>query len=341
MRTEKVLGSLKLGRLLGVGNQDVSYQPLRQCRLYVGERAVSFLMPQNPYSDTLGGQYKYQKIARLFLGRQVARQVKADEIRVDDARRAGRQIAMCPLDLKPFKYEHRTVAEKAKCRPLIPSVYKYDRAVGIEIECFGPELKQAWLPTWVRTAQDGSICAADGTEAVELRILVPRSLLEVRLFKVCEILKWHRVNSSCGLHVHLDARAWGAEEAKRRGKRILKWLTMLQELVPTSRRNNSYAELNWSETKRYKAVNFTSYTKHQTIEVRLHSGTVDFNKIIAWVRLLEVLMVCPPPSKAGSTMDALNKLPLTDFDRAYWMNRHRQLNPGQYTGALTATTETE
>jgi hypothetical protein len=110
------------------------------------------------------------------------------------------------------------------------------------------------------------------------------------------------------------------------------WLIALKEFVPESRRNNNdYCALSFSETNRYRAVNFTAFRKFKTLEIRLHSGTVDYTKIIAWIRLLELLFVLHGKPKGGAQgIAALSQLPLTEYERSYWTKRHQQLNPGQY-----------
>ena len=119
-------------------------------------------------------------------------------------------------------------------------------------------------------------------------------------------------------------------------------LIALKEFVPESRRNNTdYAALSFSETNRYRAVNFTAFRKYKTLEIRLHSGTVDYTKIIAWIRLCELLFVINTKPKSGAEgVAALSQLPLTEYERSYWLKRHQQLNPGHYNSS-TPSTETE
>jgi len=100
------------------------------------------------------------------------------------------------------------------------------------------------------------------------------------------------VNKTCGLHVHLDMRDL-LNEGKRTTTRVhnlVQCLPFLSSLVPESRRSNSFCKLGKtdrnSSDRRYYAINTESMKKHKTIEVRLHSGTVEFEKITNWVKLL-------------------------------------------------------
>ena len=225
---------------------------------------------------------------------------------------------------------------------LTPNTFKYERAVGIEIECLRPCGRQVALPLWSRSSGDGSIRTIPNTDAVEYKLLLKRSELELRLHKFCALITDHKVNTSCGLHVHLDCRGRTAEDVRAIAKRMTAWLIALKEFVPESRRNNSdYAALSFSETNRYRAVNFVAFSKYKTLEIRLHSGTVDYTKIIAWVRLCELLFVLPTKPKAGAQgVAALAQLPLPEYERGYWLKRHAQLNPRQY-NSTTPSTEIE
>ena len=101
-----------------------------------------------------------------------------------------------------------------------------------------------------------------------------------------------KVNKSCGLHVHLDCRKYTEPEVIEQAKKFGYTLDVLERLVPKSRRDNNYCKLEVGTPSgdRYKAINLASYRERQTIEVRLHSGTTDFNKIINWARLMHGIL---------------------------------------------------
>jgi len=233
--------------------------------------------------------------------------------------------------------------EKIRAKPLTPDVYKYDRAIGIEIECYGEFLKDK-LPYWAREGEDGSL----SENGVEFRLLLKRSELELRLNKFTNLIKGtHTVNKTCGLHVHLDCRGRSKDEVLKLAKKLDKWLYALREFVPESRRGLSNSGRNFcafgispSGNDRYRAVNMRAYYDKKTLEIRLHSGTTDYTKIISWIRLLETLMVIKAPPSGVEGVAALSLIPLCEYERSYWLKRHQELNPRIY-ASTTPSTESE
>jgi len=223
--------------------------------------------------------------------------------------------------------------KRIKSMNLSPVEYKYDRAIGVEIECYGNFLYDK-LPIWAREKNDGSLDSG----GVEFAILLKRSELEMRLHKFCNTICNHKVNKRCGLHVHLDQRNKTEKEVIKLAKHLNKWLFALREFLPVSRRDNRFCKfgvtnnMNNSEN-RYKAVNVCSFPKYKTLEIRIHSGTTDYTKIISWIRLLELLSVLTSKPK-GEGVCALSQLPLSEYEKSYWLKRHQQLNPSQYSSAI-------
>lgn len=230
-------------------------------------------------------------------------------------------------------------------RNLTPKEFRYDRAVGVEMECFGAvdsDTLASALPSWARVGQDGSIRPQDGTNGHEVRALLVRREMEPRLFRLCHVMRAHdlKVNASCGMHIHLDQRGESKDTVTKRARVMDAWLCQLQELVPASRRANNYCRFGVSATDRYRAVNLTAFGKYQTLEIRLHSGTVDYTKILAWIRLCELLAALSKKPKAGGCIATLEQLPLASHDLAYWRARHQELNPAMYSTS-GATSEQE
>lgn len=230
------------------------------------------------------------------------------------------------------QYGTEHLYEKIKQWGLTPKNFKYEKAIGIEIECFSSqEIPKEELPFWVRATNDGSIRADSGNE-IEFRILAPREKMESRLYTFCQTLNKYefKVNRTCGLHVHFDFRGREAEDVKKEARKLTKWLKTLKELVPSSRRTNNYCRLNISSTDRYRAVNICSFSEHGSLEVRFHSGTTDFTKIVNWIRLIEAIFQKKHKPKNEDCIQALMELPLTRDEIHYWINRHKQLNPKLY-----------
>lgn len=239
--------------------------------------------------------------------------------------------------------EHQTARQRIMARPLTPDSFKYDRALGVEIELTsslkGDEIIKA-LPIWCRRAEDGSLRSSEGRGYThEIRALFLRSQMEPRLHRLCTLLSNLdcAVNKSCGLHVHLDMRGETRVDVKKRATMMATWLQALQELVPPSRRTNDYCKWGISERDRYHAVNFVAFEKYRTLEIRLHSGTIDYTKILAWIRLCELLAAVRHKPKAGGCIATLEQLPLASHDLAYWRSRHQQINPHMYSNQGTTS----
>jgi hypothetical protein len=237
-------------------------------------------------------------------------------------------------------------ARLIELRPHRKGLYAYDRALGIEIEGTAPmdrgQLTDA-LPYYTQAVSDNSIRVVnENHEPHEIRMLLNRATFDPRLHRVCNALSaaGFRTNKTCGLHVHMDARHLQMIARKKIQKSMTAWLKLLIELVPESRRNNTYCKLDLA-SGRYCAVSVETGGKN-TIEVRLHSSTIDQNKITMWIRLIELLAVLPAPArKLTTTLVGLESLPLCEWDKTYWRSRHRQLNPGQYPVTPASTDASE
>ncbi len=230
-------------------------------------------------------------------------------------------------------YGLQKIYDKIKQWNLDPVQFKYQKAIGVEIESFSTkQIPNNEIPFWVRATGDGSIVPEGGSNGVEWRVLTPRDRMEGRLHSFCKLLHKYdfKVNRSCGMHVHFDFRGWDEENVIKEARKLNKWLKTLKELVPSSRRANSYARLNISRNDRYRAVNVCSFSEHGSLEVRLHSGTTDFTKIVNWIRLIEAIFQKKGKPQNEDCIQALMELPLTREEILYWINRHKELNPKLY-----------
>lgn len=240
-----------------------------------------------------------------------------------------------------------TVEQKMRRCNFVPQSFRYEKAIGLELEGFSThdhETLSANLPHWVRVVGDGSIRPNSSAESpAEIKAVFPRSMLEPRLYRLAAKLKTlgMKCNKSCGLHVHFDMRGRTSADVLKIAKRVDKWLRALQELVPASRRDQNYCKfgVSTSGSDRYRAVNFCSFSKYQTLEIRLHSATFDYAKVLSWVRLCELLIALRSNPKDADCLGTLGQLPLMDYELSYWKARHRALNPAQYTNQDGSTTE--
>lgn len=191
----------------------------------------------------------------------------------------------------------------------------FNRKFGVEIEAFGVSrsslvsaLQAAGLGNW-RVAHDGSI---RGTETFELvsPILVGMDGL-AQLERVCQILEAKRakVNKSCGLHIHFEARSFSLASWKNLFSNYANLEGVIDTMMPESRRGNTnyycgsitgYKEqVEQTSTidqlirvlpTRYFKLNTKSFTEHGTVEFRQHSGTIEYAKISNWILFLHGLV---------------------------------------------------
>lgn len=202
----------------------------------------------------------------------------------------------------------------------------FDRKFGVEIEAYGAEKnKIARLITaagvecivegynhstrrhW-KVVSDGSLNGENSFELVS-PILEGQAGME-ELSKVCEVLETARVkiNKSCGLHIHFDACNFGLTQVKNMLHNYAAFEHEIDSFMPNSRRanNNTYCksiigfdarieransiqQLAGVFSSRYFKMNLQSYSRHNTIEFRQHSGTVEFMKISNWILFLHNL----------------------------------------------------
>jgi hypothetical protein len=236
-----------------------------------------------------------------------------------------------------------TFKDRMDARALTPVAFMYDKSLGIEIETVTPvnhEKAATLVPSFVRCGQDGSIRGMDGNNpdqrnwfGIEYRLLIKRSDMEGRIVRAVESISkmGAKVNKSCGLHVHFDMRDKTEDQVVALREHMVKWFRHLMELLPASRRDNQYCRLENPDRAHWAGISVDSYKKHKTIEVRLHSATLNPIKIIRWIQLIETVMAASftPPGKP-SVADTLKMLNLSEADRTFWLKRHQQLNPQLY-----------
>lgn len=133
-----------------------------------------------------------------------------------------------------------------------------------------------------------------------------------------------KVNRSCGLHVHMGISELTVKQVRNICKNYVRSETLLDQLMPASRRaNNNHFCYGWTdktvselfremdaaqeidgiakvlkfepyygETRadRYCKVNLTAFARQGTIEFRQHAGTVNAQKAIAWIDLLDAMI---------------------------------------------------
>ena len=113
--------------------------------------------------------------------------------------------------------------------------------------------------------------------------------------KICQALAGNsKTNNSCGMHVHVDMRG---RNPKRAYKNLFEAQPILYAMCPSYRLQKDgysvpttdylpFEEKGAKECVRYSGINKASFNLHKTLEVRIHSGTLNASKIIFWAKLL-------------------------------------------------------
>lgn len=241
--------------------------------------------------------------------------------------------------LKPGTYlkANEVLKSKEAFRKKAPT--SNSKHFGIELEFFcladqgtlAAKLNEVGVSKFVHLKSDGSIKPKQGYHAHELTICVDDTSLHHVMVNVCAALASFdaQVNKSCGMHVHLDARFWSHEKRDLVFSNLVSSQSILYAMNPPSRKNGytdssgskrHYAKPTRSKdyydairSDRYVGINGQAFSKFGTIEVRLHSGTVDARKIINWVLLLDKISCLETAVARGPTSVA-------GFERIYKIN---------------------
>lgn len=180
------------------------------------------------------------------------------------------------------------------------------------ITCSNPRQVHETADTW-KAVYDGSV--SNGAEVVSPILTAPRLNEAVKVTKVLKSAG-ARVDTATGFHVHIGGRIFGSAGALARF--ALNYYAIhhaIGALVAPSRLNNRYcAVLNREQAERqatylengggasyngnrYTSLNLDALERHGTIEVRLHQGTLNGVKAVAWAKFIEALIL---ESNAGT-----------------------------------------
>jgi hypothetical protein len=185
------------------------------------------------------------------------------------------------------------------------------------IDCYDAGYSHTAVASW-KVVSDVSVAGSLPFELVS-PILRGDAGLE-QIATVCRVLNelGCTVNSSCGLHVHVDGRDFSQNlnKIKNLARMWMKYETCFDQLVPASRRDNHYCNSNLrrhgsvadafqaigavttlhsllmvtnraaDDNGRYHKLNLCALLRHGTVEFRQHGGTTEAEKIINWVRLV-------------------------------------------------------
>ncbi len=214
-------------------------------------------------------------------------------------------------------------------------------------EEFGYAVRSAGLANYVTIKDDNSIKRNDyDAKGVPHEIVFSyRSGDEHLVRAFCKCLKGRAyVNWSCGTHFHIDARHLEQEKVTELGNRLAKTVPVLRLLLPRDRRESKFCKtiINTTKTEcikclklscdchvqphKYAFINLAAWNKHKTIEVRGHSGTINAEKILNWIRLCEHIMLTESAPEINSVEQLIERYHLDKDLTAYVRERFMKFN---------------
>jgi hypothetical protein len=223
--------------------------------------------------------------------------------------------------------------------------------IGVEIECymtidrddFAIKLNEEVpeLVNKVTLKEDGSLHHDDnGYTAFEICIVDTETDIHETINKVINIANRFdfNVESDCGLHVHLDMRNRDKVVSLNN---LSRFQNLLYKLTNPLRKKNKFCkpirviEANSyinkvihdnSDTARYKGINVKSLHRHDTIEIRIHAGTTDVDRISSWIKLLvKITDAKDIPQKVGTSMKKIGTLLDLDNNLLQYVKKYSKI----------------
>jgi len=195
--------------------------------------------------------------------------------------------------------------------------FKQCFGIELEVDCRNIMFNKVIEKTNFGSCHDGSV--DNGVEFVSPILQGDWGYKQIK--RLCKYLRGKNISHKCGYHVHFDGRDYDWQEIKKIWAVYKVLEPIIQGLMPKSRTNNHYCrpirqsferimsidsnnelyevwydgfwddeydeephEHKYNES-RYTGFNLHAWFYQQTIEVRYHTGTTDFNKIINWIKL--------------------------------------------------------
>jgi hypothetical protein len=174
-----------------------------------------------------------------------------------------------------------------------------DAGLNVRNEDYNHHTRNHW-----KIVPDGSI--SQGFELVSPPLSGGEGLAEVILAARVLVQIGCYVDTSCGLHVHVDANDLSGASVVNAVRRMVRYESEIDTMVPAHRRSNSFALSNRQQlgvmeqhlssdpdasarticgvvSGRYRKLNTAAYIRHGTLEFRQHSGSIDGTKIANWI----------------------------------------------------------
>jgi hypothetical protein len=173
------------------------------------------------------------------------------------------------------------------------------RTFGVEIEtCRCPDYRLLCDKTIFGCKSDGSI---RGMEFISPVLSGDLGLREIENFCTQARALGFRVSTSCGLHVHIGLQDLTDLQRLRVAHGYLLAKNLWAAMVSGRRKFNRYCRLNGDngasirldsfdcyedfvrcQWNRYQFINFDAFSKHQTVEMRGHQGSLTAKAIVNW-----------------------------------------------------------
>lgn len=172
------------------------------------------------------------------------------------------------------------------------------------------------------------------------------------LQSVCKVLNTTadaKVDTECGLHVHIGAADLSDAAYINVFVNYAKLEAAIDKFMPQSRRENffcaSLRNINFANAttkentlqcfgrgeyrrdgRRYYRVNACAYHQHKTIEFRQHAGTTNFLKIKNWVNFCKKLVEFSKTTRLDHDITEIAAIPfLSDSEKRFFEHRAEQL----------------
>lgn len=220
--------------------------------------------------------------------------------------------------------------------------------LGVELECVARDgLAWKMLRSQHRIPHHDGSLPTFGCE-FKMCVTVARAIKWIPTFAARLASIGGSVNSRCGLHVHLDARCVSWERREAFAMWLGSWQDWWFNLMPPSRRDNVYCQRVPSETpSRWTHYQWVHPTDKSTIEIRIHSGTLNRHKVHDWLCVMADLMDLLrsdkplPPIALAPTAQQLVELFPREAGRKYLKSRIQQLGQLHSSSQLDTYEEVE
>lgn len=246
---------------------------------------------------------------------------------------AGRRVLSPDTYTKSTTYTEFGQILKLKKAKRVKEIYTHKKPqtdelhFGVELEFSSPlsradtalKLSELDVSQFIRLTTDGSVRPESSENGLEVNLLCPESRRHEIIDKVTACLRdlGGSVNVSCGMHLHVDARNIDRESTYHR---LIAAQRILYAMQPESRRSGDHFRqfCQYQKTRdlrkarqgsRYVGVNASALDKYGTIELRMHAGTLDSEKVKNWVDLTRSIVLSdePAPKRALTNVENFSK----------------------------------